>query len=94
MADKPNFVSLLRCRWKPGLRFRPRYLLRVAGSVARALRYMHAHGICHGDVYAHNVLADAEGNAVLCDYGVHAAAGACDDVPPSIVPHHTGASFF
>lgn len=22
-----------------------------------------------GDVYAHNVLADAEGNPVLCDYG-------------------------
>lgn len=69
MADKPNFVSLLRCRWRPGICFRPRYVLRVAGSVARALRYMHAHGICHGDVYAHNVLADDDGNAVLCDYG-------------------------
>jgi serine/threonine protein kinase len=30
---------------------------------------MHSKGICHGDVYAHNVLADSEGNAVLCDYG-------------------------
>ncbi len=69
MADKPNFVSLLRCRWRSGLQFRPRVVLRVAGSVARALRYMHAHGICHGDVYAHNVLADADGNAVVCDYG-------------------------
>ena len=26
-------------------------------------------GFCHGDLYAHNVLADEAGNAVLCDYG-------------------------
>ncbi len=26
-------------------------------------------GISHGDVYAHNVMADEEGRATLCDYG-------------------------
>lgn len=26
-------------------------------------------GICHGDVYAHNVMASEEGHATLCDYG-------------------------
>ena len=42
-------------------------------DVARALRYLHARHICHGDVYAHNVLARTgpgqDGSAVLCDYG-------------------------
>lgn len=26
-------------------------------------------GIAHGDVYAHNVMADEEGHSILCDYG-------------------------
>lgn len=26
-------------------------------------------GIAHGDVYAHNVMADEAGQATLCDYG-------------------------
>jgi serine/threonine protein kinase len=30
---------------------------------------MHRRHLAHGDVYAHNMLADAAGNTVLCDYG-------------------------
>ena len=47
-------------------------------GVARALAYLHARHICHGDVYAHNVLSDASGRSVLCDYGAatHSAAQA------------------
>lgn len=34
------------------------------------MSYLHEKGICHGDLYAHNVLVDGEtGAAVLCDYG-------------------------
>lgn len=29
----------------------------------------HFAGVAHGDVYAHNVLADEEGRVFLCDYG-------------------------
>lgn len=69
MAEKPNLQSLLRCRWAAGLKLELQYVLRAASDVASALAYLHAHGICHGDVYAHNVLADESGRAVLCDYG-------------------------
>ncbi|KAK9862504.1 hypothetical protein WJX84_009525 [Apatococcus fuscideae] len=69
MAAKPNLQSLLRCRWASDCSFQLNYLLRVAHSTASALEYLHSLGICHGDVYAHNILPDAEGNAVLCDYG-------------------------
>lgn len=69
MAEKPNLQSLLRCRWAAGLELEPQYVLRAASDVASALAYLHAHSICHGDVYAHNVLADETGRAVLCDYG-------------------------
>ena len=69
MAEKPNLQSLLRCRWAANVAYSADYVLRAAGGVAKALRYLHSQGIAHGDVYAHNVLADADGNVVLCDYG-------------------------
>jgi serine/threonine protein kinase len=37
--------------------------------VADALEHCHAQGVCHGDVYAHNVLRDEGGNVTLCDFG-------------------------
>lgn len=69
IAEKPNLQSLLRCRWAPGETFQLAWLLRVANGVAGALEHMHYRGIAHGDVYAHNVMADEGGHATLCDYG-------------------------
>ena len=69
MAEKPNLTSLLRCRWPADLELALSFVLHAATDVASALTYLHRAGICHGDVYAHNVLADASGRAVLCDYG-------------------------
>ncbi|KAL3158636.1 hypothetical protein ABBQ32_011386 [Trebouxia sp. C0010 RCD-2024] len=69
LALKPNFKSLLRCRWAAGQTFTLQFVLNVTTCVAAALAYLHAHNICHGDVYAHNVLADDTGGSVLCDYG-------------------------
>ncbi|KAL4457710.1 hypothetical protein ABPG75_012575 [Micractinium tetrahymenae] len=69
IAEKPNLQSLLRCRLAPGQTFTLGWLLRVAVGVAGALEHMHYRGIAHGDVYAHNVMADETGHATLCDYG-------------------------
>ena len=69
LAEKPNLVSLLRCRWGKGRTLAAPFVLRAATDVASALAYLHARRICHGDVYAHNVLAAEDGAAVLCDYG-------------------------
>lgn len=69
LAAKPNLQSLLRCRWPPDAAFSCAFVARVALCVASALQYLHAHCICHGDVYAHNILADTQGNATLLDYG-------------------------
>ena len=69
LALKPNFESLLRCRWQSGQSFALKFVMNVAIGVASALEHLHHHNICHGDVYGHNVLADSQGNSVLCDYG-------------------------
>lgn len=56
MALKPNHASLLRCRWGGDARFSPAQALAVARDTADALKTLHALGVEHGDVYAHNVL--------------------------------------
>jgi hypothetical protein len=63
LADKPNSASLLRCRWPDAALKRhggypARGALEVARGVASALAYLHAMGVAHGDVYAHNVLVE------------------------------------
>ena len=37
--------------------------------MADAARHMHAHGIMHGDFYAHNIMIDEDGNSILGDFG-------------------------
>lgn len=69
LAVKPDLVSLLRCRWAPGVSFTAASAMHIAGGVAAALAELHRLRICHGDVYAHNVLATQDGQAVLLDYG-------------------------
>lgn len=82
-------------RWAPGLAFPLPDALAICSGVAAALAHLHARRVCHGDVYAHNVLWDAAGGrAVLCDLGegggaaraTHAAAGGLPHLPTLHVP--------
>lgn len=77
LAAKPTHDSLLRCRWAPGTSFSAGRALTILLGVARALEHLHSLGICHGDMYAHNVLADDAGHAVLCDYGTPTRTSRC-----------------
>jgi len=42
---------------------------RLARGIASAAAQLHAHGILHGDLYAHNILWDGEGRGLLGDFG-------------------------
>lgn len=70
LAGPPSLESCTRDVYEPGLRLAPPVALRLARSVASAAAHLHAHGLSHGDLYAHNTLWDgSEGHAVLSDFG-------------------------
>jgi len=70
LAGRPDFSSYLRSKYDPNLKLSCTTALNIAISIASAMDYLHNNGICHGDLYAHNILVNLEtGNSILCDYG-------------------------
>jgi len=43
--------------------------LNILQAMADAATHIHAHGIMHGDFYAHNIMIDSNGNSILGDFG-------------------------
>ena len=85
LAGPPSFATCTRDVYVPGTAFDAATVRQLAADVAAAMTHLHAQGLVHGDLYAHNVLwrpgADgASGRALLGDFG--AAAGPPDAVQP------------
>lgn len=69
LAGPPSLASCTRDMYPSGARFALPMVLRIALGVASAVRHLHACGVMHGDLYAHNVLRNAEGGCLLGDFG-------------------------
>ncbi len=50
LADRPDFTSVLRCRYKEGQQFPFPFIWQVCTDVASACSYLHSVGICHGGI--------------------------------------------
>lgn len=85
LAGPPSLATCTRDVYAPGTVFTLAAALRLAHGIASAAAHLHAQGILHGDLYAHNILATAAGEALLGDFGAAsffdptgpAAAGLC-----------------
>lgn len=74
LAGPPSPETCSRDVYDPGLRLDLRAAFGVARAVAAAAAHLHARGLLHGDLYAHNVLWDGTaGEAVLSDFGAASA---------------------
>ena len=70
LAGPPSPESCSRDVYDPDLRLDLGVALRIARDVATGAAHLHARGLSHGDLYAHNTLWDgATGQAVLSDFG-------------------------
>ena len=69
LAAPPSLASCTRDVYDAATRFTPQAALRLALGVASAAGQLHARGILHGDLYAHNILCTDEGEALLGDFG-------------------------
>lgn len=69
LAGPPSLDSCTRDIYAADTRFDLQAAMRLALGIASAARHLHAHGLMHGDLYAHNILHGAHGAALLGDFG-------------------------
>jgi tRNA A-37 threonylcarbamoyl transferase component Bud32 len=72
LAGPPSLESCTRDVYAAHARFGWSATLRMARGMASATQHLHTRGILHGDLYAHNILHTAEGDALLSDFGAAA----------------------
>ena len=72
LAGPPSLESCTRDVYPTHPRFGWPATLRMAIGMASVTQHLHARGILHGDLYAHNILHTSEGNALLSDFGAAA----------------------
>lgn len=70
LAGPPDAESCSRDVYAPGFRLSMTTALRLARGIADAVAHLHARGLSHGDLYAHNILWDGDsGASTLTDFG-------------------------
>jgi len=73
LAGPPSFETCTRDVYPADSRFMPESIVSIAMASAQAMAHLHARGILHGDLYAHNILyritTDSTVDCVLGDFG-------------------------
>jgi hypothetical protein len=69
LAGPPSLDSCTRDIYSADATFTLSAAISIALGIASAARHLHAQGIMHGDLYAHNILHGKEGAALLGDFG-------------------------
>ncbi|MEN9355621.1 MAG: hypothetical protein RL318_2946 [Fibrobacterota bacterium] len=82
LGGPPSYVTCTRDTYPEGTEFPLGTVRRILAGIADLLTHLHKAGLCHGDLYAHNILVDAQGHALLGDFG---AAGITRGYPEKVV---------
>ncbi|OYO25660.1 leucine-rich repeat-containing protein kinase family protein [Janthinobacterium sp. PC23-8] len=69
LAGPPSLASCTRDIYGDAVRLSLPQLLAIAHGVASAACQLHAHGVVHGDLYAHNIVHHPDGRCLLGDFG-------------------------
>jgi hypothetical protein len=69
LAAPPSLESCTRDIYADDANFTLATALSIAHGIASAAQHLHARGIMHGDLYAHNILHNSQGDCLLGDFG-------------------------
>lgn len=69
LADPPSLESCTRDIYSTETRFTLASALSIALNIASVSRHLHAQGLMHGDLYAHNILWNINDGCLLGDFG-------------------------
>lgn len=79
LAGPPSLESCTRDIYASETRFTFEQLMGIARGVASAAAHLHAKGVMHGDLYAHNILWNEKGDCLLGDFGAASFLPTRDD---------------
>jgi Protein tyrosine and serine/threonine kinase/Leucine rich repeat len=79
LGNPPSLDSCTRDTYPIDTYFSLDTILRIAIGISSAAAHLHAQGIMHGDLYAHNIMTDDRGDCLLGDFG---AASSYDRTDP------------
>ncbi len=65
----PDFDTCTRDTFAQGREFSAQAVYKVAKAILSASAHLHAKGLMHGDLYAHNILVDEAHHCYLGDFG-------------------------
>jgi len=69
LGQPPDFDTCTRDTYSASASFSLPVILRITIGIASAAAHLHAKGIMHGDLYAHNILVNETGDSLLGDFG-------------------------
>lgn len=69
LGQPPDFDTCTRDTYSANASFSLPVILRLTQGIASAAAHLHAKGIMHGDLYAHNILVNEMGHSLLGDFG-------------------------
>jgi hypothetical protein len=69
LGQPPNFVTCTRDTFPTDAVFSMELIIKISTAIASAMYQLHDKGIMHGDLYAHNILVNSDGHALLSDFG-------------------------
>lgn len=69
LGNPPSFETCTRDTFEPDQCFSVETIYTIAKAIVSASAHLHARGLMHGDLYAHNILIDDTDRCYLGDFG-------------------------
>jgi len=69
LGNPPSLQTCTRDTFEKNQEFTADTILKIAQNISSAAAHLHASGLMHGDLYAHNILINGQGKTYLGDFG-------------------------